>query len=130
MPVHTRDAALTQLADTDFISSDEKVALRGWFRDMGQCRNILPAAVTQQGLYSFLPAILADEDRQDRIYTLLIQKKITWGEAVLRLKASRTGLLESLAATNDRLQAEATQSEQAVRVNQTGLLNALTRLAP
>jgi hypothetical protein len=55
--------------------------------------DIVAAAATPSSLSAYVPIVLAHWDRQDRIVVQLVQRKIPWGEAVLRLKASRTVFL-------------------------------------
>jgi hypothetical protein len=83
-------ADLRQMADARLVSSSEIVALTDWSNDIQQCRHEIVAAETRSSLSGYVPAVLAEWDRQDRVVVLLIQRQIPWGEAVLRLRESRT----------------------------------------
>ena len=131
MPLANIEAAdLHQMTDATLISPAETVALSAWSHDPQQCRNAVVAMAERSGLSSYLPSVLADRDRQDRILVLLIQRKIHWGEAVLRLKASRTDLLAGLAEESEQRAAAYERSSEAARADRVALLNAVFRLAP
>jgi hypothetical protein len=123
-------ADLGQMADARLISPPEVTALADWSYDLQQCRSEAVTVVERSGLSSYVPIVLADRDRQDRIIVLLMQQKITWGEAVLRLKASRTTLLAGISEETERRGSELSRSAEAERANRAALLNAFTRLVP
>jgi hypothetical protein len=123
-------ADLGQMADTRLISPPEVTALANWSNDIQQCRSNGVTAVERSGLSSYVPIVLADRDRQDRIAVQLKQRQITWGEAVLRLKASRTALLAGISEETERRGSELSRSAEAERANRAALLNAFTRLVP
>jgi hypothetical protein len=103
MPLASIDQAdLGQMADVRLIPPPEIVVLADWSRDIRQRRNEVVAAAARSSLSGYIPIVLADWDRQDRIVVQLVQRKIPWGEAVLRLKASRTALLAGVSEENDR----------------------------
>jgi hypothetical protein len=97
---------------------------------MQQCRNEIVAAGAGDGLSGYVPIVLAEWDRQDRVVVQLIQRKISWGEAVLRLRESRTTLLTGINEESGRRGAALTRSAEARRANRAALLNAFTRLVP
>ena len=131
MPLAGIDQAdLRQMADARLISMSEIVALTDWSNDMQQCRNEIVAAGANDNLSSYVPIVLAEWDRQDRVAVQLIQRKIPWGEAVLRLRQSRTVLLTGINEESERQGAALTRSAEAERANRTALLNAFTRLVP
>jgi hypothetical protein len=119
---------LRQMADPSLISSSEIVALTDWSSEIQQCRNEIIAA--RNSLSSYVPIVLAHWDRQDRLVVQLIQRKIPWGEAVLRLRESRTALLTGINEESNRQGSALTRSAEAERANRTALLNAFTRLVP
>jgi hypothetical protein len=123
-------ADLGQMADVRLISPPEIVMLADWSRDIQQCRNEVVDAATRSNLAGYIPIVLADWDRQDSIVVQLVQRKIPWGEAVLRLKASRTALLAGISEETDRRGSAVTRSAEAARSNRAALLNALVRLVP
>ena len=84
----------------------------------------------QSGLSSYVPIVLADRDRQDRIIVQLMQRKISWGEAILQLKASRTILLAGISEESEHRGSERSRSAEADRANHAAMLNAFTRLVP
>jgi hypothetical protein len=112
------------------ILSFEIVALTDWSNDMQQCRNEVVAAGAHDSLSGYVPIVLAEWDRQDRVVVQLIQRKVSWGEAVLRLRESRTVLLTGINEESQRRGAALTRSAEAERANRTALLNAFTRLVP
>jgi hypothetical protein len=66
----------------------------------------------------------------DWVVVQLIQRKIPWGEAVLRLRESKTTLLTGINEESGRRSAALTRSAEAQRANRGALLNAFTRLVP
>jgi hypothetical protein len=132
MPLADIDQAdLGQMADARLISPSEIVVLADWSRDIRQCRNeIVAAAATPSSLSAYVPIVLAHWDRQDRIVVQLVQRKIPWGEAVLRLKASRTVFLTDISEKNDRRGSALSRSAEAEQANRAAMLNAFARLVP
>jgi hypothetical protein len=131
MPLAGIDQAdLRQMADERLISSSEIVALTDWSNDMQQCRNEIVAAGADDSLSGYVPIVLAEWDRQDQVVVQLIQRKISWGEAVLRLRESRTTLLTGINEESQRRGTALTRSAEAQRANRAALLNAFTRLVP
>jgi hypothetical protein len=131
MPLAGIDQAdLSQMADARLISSSEITALTDWSNDIQQCRNEIIVAGARDSLSDYVPIVLAEWDRQDRVVVQLIQRKIPWGEAVLRLRESRTALLTGINDESNRRGAALTRSAEAERANRTALLNAFTRLVP
>jgi hypothetical protein len=131
MPLDGIDQAdLRQMSDPRMISSSEIVALTDWSGDMQQCRNQIVDAMSRASLSGYAPIVLAEWDRQDRVVVELSQRKISWGEAVLRLRESRTTLLTGINEETERQSSALTRSAQAERANQTALINAFTRLVP
>jgi hypothetical protein len=79
MPLAGIDQAdLRQMADARLISSSEIVALTDWSNDMQQCRNEIVAAGARNNLSGYVPIVLAEWDRQDRVVVQLIRRKIPW----------------------------------------------------
>jgi hypothetical protein len=131
MPLRNIDEAdLEQMAEMRFASNPEKSALAVWSGVTGQCGAEARKALARVGLSSYIPAILANQDRQDHIFVQLVQGRIRWGDAVLRLKASRTALWSAVAEENDRRYTEFERSTEAARANRTAILDALTQMVP
>jgi hypothetical protein len=123
-------ADLGQMADARSISPPEVAALADWADEIQRCRNEIMTAAEHSGLSSYVPIVLADGDRQDRIIVQLMQRKISWGEAILQLKASRTVLLAAISAESEHRGSERSRSAEADRANHAAMLNAFTRLVP
>jgi hypothetical protein len=123
-------ADLRQMADTRLVSSSETVALTDWSNAIQQCRDAIVTAAARDSLSGYVPIVLAEWDRQDRVLVQLIQGRIPWGEAVLRLRESRTALLTGINEESKRQSTALTRSAEAERANRTALLNAFTRLVP
>ena len=123
-------ADLQQMLDARLISAPERVALARWSHDVQQCGSQVVAMATRNGLSSYVPIVLADRDRRDRILVLLVQRKIAWGEAVLRLKASSTVLQAGITEETSRRDTESRRSSDAERAHRAALLNAFFRLVP
>jgi hypothetical protein len=131
LPLHDIDeASLEQMADTRFASGPEKSALAVWSGVSGQCGAQARSALARIGLASYIPAILANQDRQDHVFVQIVHGKIPWGDAVLRLKASRTALWSTIAEENDRRSLEFDRSTEAARANRTAILDAFTQMVP
>jgi hypothetical protein len=125
-----QQADLRQMADPSLISATEARVLIEWSHDMQRCRNASVRAATRSGLSSYVPIVLAGWDRQDHIAVRLLQRKITWGEAVMRLKASNTTLLAGLGEEANRRLSALTRSAEAERAHRAALLNAFSGFAP
>ncbi len=123
-------ADLRQMADASLISSSETVALIDWSNDTQRCRNEIVAAGATDSLSGYVPMVLAEWDRQDLVVVQLIQRKVSRGEAVLRLRESRTTLLTGINEESKRQGAALTRSAETERANRIALLNAFTRLVP
>jgi hypothetical protein len=123
-------ADLRQMADTRLVSSSETVALTDWSNAIQQCRDAIVTAAARDSLSGYVPIVLAEWDRQDRVVVQLVQGRIPWGEAVLRLRESRTALLTGINEESKRQSIALTRSAEAERANRAALLNAFTRLVP
>lgn len=77
MPLAGIDQAdLRQMADTRLVPSSETVALTDWSNAIQQCRDAIVTAAARDSLSGYVPIVLAEWDRQDRVVVQLIQGRI------------------------------------------------------
>jgi hypothetical protein len=86
--------------------------------------------VTYNTLPSFGPIIEAARDRDDATFVQLTERKVTWGEAVMRLRKTRTTLRADLTAHADQVLAELGKQEEEQRNRRATILSSIMRVLP
>ena len=117
-------ATLHQMADPDLVASSEVAALDAWLGELNACREKLLQAANDT-LPAFGPIIEASRDDDDAIFVELAQHKLTWGNAVMRLKSTRTKLSADLIARADQTLGESRRLEQEQLNRRVKLLSAV-----
>jgi hypothetical protein len=122
-------ASLSQMTDPDLATPAQMSALDAWSHDLNACREQL-LQVTYQALPSFGPIIEAARDEDDATFVQLTERKVTWGEAVMRLKRNRTTLRANLTARADQVLAELGKQEQEQLNRRATILSSIIRALP
>ena len=68
--------------------------------------------MTDETLPAFGPIIEASRDDDDAVFVKLAQHRLTWGEAVMRLKDNRTRLRASVVDRGDQVLADLGRAQQ------------------
>ena len=86
--------------------------------------------VTYNTLPSFGPIIEAARDEDDATFVQLSEQRVTWGEAVKRLKRNRTTLRANLTARADQVLAELGKQEQEQLNRRATIFSSIIRALP
>jgi hypothetical protein len=122
-------ASLPQMTDPGLATRAQISALDAWSHDLNACREQL-LQVTYNTLPSFGPIIEAARDRDDATFVQLTERKVTWGEAVMRLRKTRTTLRADLTAHADQVLAELGKQEEEQRNRRATILSSIVRVLP
>ena len=122
-------ASLPQMIYQGFATPAQVLALDTWSHDLNACREPL-LQVTYNTLPSFGPIIEAARDEDDATFVQLAEHKVTWGEAVIRLKRNRTTLRANLTARADQVLAELGKQEEEQRNRRATILSSIIRTLP
>ena len=122
-------ASLSQMTDQSHATDEEIAALDTLNRALAQCRNQL-LAVTQSTLPSFGPLIEHGRDQDDAVFVKLAERKITWGDAVMALKANRTALRSDVIANAEKVDSNLDKMQQNQINRRTTLLSSVIRIIP
>jgi hypothetical protein len=122
-------ASLPQMADPSLATRAQIPALHAWSHDLNACREQL-LQVTYNTLPSFGPIIEAARDQDDATFVQLTERKVTWGEAVMRLKKNRTTLRADLTARADQVLAELGNQQQEQLNRRATILSSIIRVLP
>ncbi len=122
-------ATVQQMADTRLASSNEVGALLAWAHELQKCRHNTMAAIRQRAPIA-LASVLTAWNGEDEVFVLLSKRRLSWGDAVIRLRSNRAELLAKLTDQAFRESAQLNASKQAELSRRVSILNALTNLAP
>jgi hypothetical protein len=122
-------ASLPQMTDPGLATRAQILSLDAWSHDLNACREPL-LQVTYNTLPSFGPIIEAARDEDDATFVQLAEHKVTWGEAVMRLKRNRTTLRANLTARADQVLAELGKQEEEQRNRRATILSSIIRALP
>jgi hypothetical protein len=122
-------ASLPQMTYPGFATRAQILTLDAWSHDLNACREPL-LQVTYNTLPSFGPIIEAARDEDDATFAQLTKQKVTWGEAVMRLKRDRTTLRANLTARADQVLAELGKQEQEQLNRRATIFSSIIRALP
>ena len=122
-------ATVQQMADTRLASANEVSALLAWAQELQKCRYKTLAAIRQRAPIA-LASVLTAWNGEDEVFVLLSKRRLSWGDAVIRLRSNRADLLSKLTEQAFRESAQLSASKQAELSRRVSILNALTNLAP
>lgn len=122
-------ATLAEMLDTNLINQDDYRTLIEWQKDVRRCQSET-MNVLQRSAPVYLPIVLAAWNKDDEVFILLARRKVTWGDALMRLKANRAELLANLAGQMARTEAALNETKQATLDRRASALEALIGLVP
>jgi hypothetical protein len=122
-------ATLAQMIDTSYPDGRENSALAAWQKDMRACGNRLVDAVESTAPV-YVPIVIAAWNRDDEVLVLLARRKITWGDAVMRLKANRVELMTKLTDQMSQTMTQLTQRKESELNRRAKYIDALVGLVP
>ena len=94
--VDVNEATLTQMTDTSLATRNDYYVIADWQRDIRACRaRLLEVIEREDPLY--VPIVLIGWNNDDEVLVLLAQRKLTWGDAVMRLRVNRAETLTKVA---------------------------------
>jgi hypothetical protein len=122
-------ATLPEMIDPYLATSDEVTALDAWTRDVGACRDQL-LQTAYANLPSFGPIIERARDKDDSVYVMLAHRKLTWGQAVMRLRADRTELRAGVITRAEEMIARVGAAQEEERNRRATILSSVIRIIP
>jgi hypothetical protein len=78
----------------------------------------------------YVPIVLTGWNNDDEVLVLLAQRKLTWGDSVMRLRVNRAETLTKVADQLSRSMAQLNQERQAALSRRVSFINALVGAIP
>jgi len=122
-------ATIRQMADAQLATPEEVSVLLAWTQELQKCRQKTLAAIRQHSPIA-LGRVLTAWNAEDGVFVLLSKRRLTWGNAVTRLRTIRGELFSKLTDQAFRESAQLNANKQAQLTRRVSILNALTNLAP
>jgi hypothetical protein len=122
-------ATIRQMADAQLANPEEVSALLAWTQELQKCRQKTLAAIRLQSPIA-LGRVLTGWNAEDGVFVLLSKRRLTWGDAVTRLRTIRAELFSKLTDQAFRESTQLNANKQAELTRRVSILNALTNLAP
>jgi hypothetical protein len=127
--VDVNEASLTQMTDASLATRDDYYVIADWQRDIRDCRaRLLEVIEREDPLY--VPIVLTGWNNDDEVLVLLAQRKLTWGDAVMRLRVNRAETLTKVADQLSRSMAQLNQEREAALSRRVSFINALVKAIP
>jgi hypothetical protein len=127
--VDVNEATLTQMTDTSLATRNDFYVIADWHRDIRACRvRLLEVIEREDPLY--IPIVLTGWNNDDEVLVLLAQRKLTWGGALMRLRANRAEMLAKAADQVSRSMAQLNQEKEAALSRRVSFINAVLRAIP
>lgn len=111
-PMDLRQASLAQLSDPSFPTNAEIPLIKRWHDRILACRQQMMSALGQ-AMPSVVPILTRGYSAADDVVVLLIQKKLSWGDAVRRGRDGTNTMIAEAGAEQQRLQSSAAQARAA-----------------
>jgi hypothetical protein len=127
--VDVNEATLTQMTDTSLATRNDYYVISDWQRDIRACRARL-LEVIERADPLYVPIVLTGWNNDDEVLVLLAQRKLAWGEAIMRLRANRAETLTKVADQLSRSMAQLNQEKQAALSRRASFINALIKGIP
>jgi hypothetical protein len=127
--VDVNEATLTQMTDTSLATRTDYNLIADWQRDIRACRARL-LEVIERADPLYVPIVLTGWNKDDEVLVLLVQRKLAWGDAVMRLRANRAETLTKVADQLSRSMAQLNQEKQAALSRRASFINALIKAIP
>jgi hypothetical protein len=106
--VDVNEATLTQMTDTSLATRNDYYVISDWQSDIRACRARL-LEVIERADPLYVPIVLTGWNNDDEVLVLLAQRKLTWGDAVMRLRVNRAETLTKVADQLSRSMAQLNQ---------------------
>ena len=127
--VDVNEATLTQMTDTSLATRNDYYVIADWQRDIRACRaRLLEVIEREDPLY--VPIVLIGWNNDDEVLVLLAQRKLTWGDAVMRLRVNRAETLTKVADQLSRSMAQLNQEKEAALSRRVSFINAVLKAIP
>ena len=78
----------------------------------------------------YVPIVLTGWSNDDEVLVLLAQRKLTWGDAVMRLRVNRAETLTKVADQLSRSMAQLNQEREAALSRRVSFINAVLKAIP
>ena len=127
--VDVNEATLTQMTDTSLATRTDYYVIADWQRDIGACRTRLLEVIERTDPL-YVPIVLTGWNNDDQVLVLLAKRKLTWGEAVMRLRVNRAETLTKVADQLAGSMAQLNQERQAALSRRASFINALVKAIP
>ena len=108
-PMDLRQASLAQLSDPSFPTNADIPLIKQWHDRISACRQQM-MSVLAQAMPSVVPILTRALSAADDDIVLLIQKRISWGEAVRRGRDRTNTMMAEVGAEQQRLQSAVAQA--------------------
>jgi hypothetical protein len=125
--VDVNEATLTQMTDTSFATRNDYYVIADWQRDIRACR-ARPLEVIEREDPLYVPIVLTGWNNDDVV--LLAQRKLTWSDAVMRLRANRAEMLAKVADQLSWSMAQLNQEREAALSRRVSFINAVLKAIP
>jgi len=127
--VNVNEATLTQMTDTSLATRTDYYVIADWQRDIGACRTRLLEVIERTDPL-YVPIVLTGWNNDDQVLVLLAKRKLTWGEAVMRLRVNRAETLTKVADQLAGSMAQLNQERQAALSRRASFINAVVGAMP
>lgn len=123
------DATLLQMTDTAQATADDVVMLGLWLSDTRECRRKFADALLDV-MPTALPVLAANWNKDDKTFVQLAMRKLTWGQAVIKIRENRAEMLDAISHQILQLAQQLNAERQAELSRRVAIFNALTNLSP
>jgi len=123
------NATLAQVSDSAMANDEEIEALKSWFDDTRQCRRqVLEEAF--EGLPTATGLLLSAWNKDDEVFAKLIEHRLSWGDALMRIRRNRAEALIALVNQSIEIAKQARQERDAATARRVQIFGALNSLVP
>ena len=122
-------ASVVQMTNRERASEDEISALSAWTQEMQTCRQQVIGYIRQNSPV-FISLVLSAWAQEDEVFVGVIQRKLSWGTAAARLRATQIKLLSDVTDRAIQIDAQLSSTKQAELSRRVAVFDALTNLAP
>jgi len=123
------DATLPQMTDTRLASPGDITSLGTWLKNLEECRHEI-SRIALRDFPTALAILVTAWNKEDETFILLATQKLTWGKAIMAIRASHAEMLNALVRQAQQLAQQASAERQAELSRRIALFTALTNLAP
>jgi hypothetical protein len=127
--VDVNEATFAQMTDTSLATRNDYYVIADWQRDIRACR-ARQLEVIERADPLYVPIVLTGWNNDDNVLVLLAQRKLGWGDAVMRLRVNRAETLTKVADQLTGSLAQLNKEEQAALSRRVSFINALIGTIP